>query len=62
MFILEFEEECERFGQKYLISFEEFEKSVLNAKDEKFEEWGDYIAWKFAEEGRKHRNKRSKKS
>ena len=54
----EFEDECNRFARKYNVNFEEFEKRVTHAKEESFEEWDDYMAWKFAEKGRKHWNKR----
>ena len=50
----EFEDECKRFRQKYHLNFEDFEKRVTHAKEENFEQWDDYMAWKFAEKGRKH--------
>lgn len=34
------------FERKYNIDFNEFENSVKNSKDENFEIWDDYIAWK----------------
>jgi len=54
----EFEEECNRFGQKYDMAFKEFEKKVIGAGEENLEEWDDYLAWKFAEDGREHWGKR----
>ena len=38
--------------------FKEFEKKVIGAGEENFEEWDDYLAWKFAEDGREHWGKR----
>lgn len=50
----EFEEECEMFENKYKMSFKEFEKKINKDKEEKFEEYDDYLAWKFAEKGKEH--------
>jgi len=38
-------EKIKFFGNKYGCSFEEFERK-LKEKEEKFEEWDDYIEWK----------------
>ncbi len=57
----EFEDECRRFAQKYNVTFGEFEKRITHAKEENFKEWDDYMAWKFAEKGKKHWNKRINK-
>jgi hypothetical protein len=42
------------FSQKYQCNFEEFEKKTKEAKDENFEEWDDYIAWKGHRNSLKH--------
>ena len=54
-----FEEECCRFRQKYNIDFGEFEKRFVSAKEGKFDLWDDYMAWKFAENGRIGGDKRT---
>lgn len=47
----EFIQEAKRFGQKYQMDFEAFQKMVEARVDEEdFEQEEDMMAWKFAEE------------
>ncbi len=56
----EFEDECNIFRERYGMSFKDFEKGVLKAKKENFQEWDDYMEWKFVNIGREHWSKRVK--
>ena len=47
----EFEEECEIFKRKYG-DYETFKRNAEGGEEEKFVEWDDYLAWRFAEEAR----------
>jgi len=44
---------------RYNIDFGEFEKRFVSAKEGKFDLWDDYMAWKFAENGRIGGDKRT---
>ena len=44
-------EECQRFEEKYGISYEEFEKSSDKENEENFSQEDDLMAWKFAKDG-----------
>ena len=55
----EFSEECQRFEQKYGISYEAFEKRILvKENEEDFCQEDDLMAWKFAKDGVEFWNKR----
>ena len=48
----EFEDECMVFKRKYG-DYEQFKRKVEGGEKENFDEWDDYLAWRFAEEARK---------
>lgn len=53
--IAEYTDECKFFEAKYRVDFKSFEDRIQNRVDEEdFEEYDDYMAWKFAEEGRQY--------
>ena len=46
-----FSNESKSFEHKYGLAFPDFEKKILSRKDEEnFDEYDDYMAWKFADE------------
>ncbi len=48
----EFEDECAVFKHKYG-DYEQFKRKVEGGEKENFDEWDDYLAWRFAETARK---------
>ncbi len=52
--VSKFKEECRLFEKKYKMSFSDFEKKIENKKEENFEKWDDYLAWKFANDAKNH--------
>ena len=53
--IAEFTEDCSFYEKKYKTIFKAFEKKINNkSNDENFEEYDDYLAWKFAEESKRY--------
>lgn len=42
----EYRKRDEVYRSKYKMSFEDFEKIVLSAKEENFAMWDDYLEWK----------------
>ncbi|MBI4649527.1 MAG: hypothetical protein HY738_23735 [Bacteroidia bacterium] len=53
--IAEFNQECHFFEKKYNCNFQDFGKKINDRiNEENFEEYDDYLAWKFAEESRTH--------
>jgi len=49
--IAKFKSECAFYSNKHCMNFSKFEKKIENrTNEENFEEYNDYMAWKFAEE------------
>jgi hypothetical protein len=48
----EMSQEINAFEQKYKMSFDDFQRRLHSRSEEIFEEEDDYLAWKFAVEGR----------
>jgi len=43
--------ECELFEKKYKTTFLQFEKQIENLNSENFNQYNDFLAWKFTNEG-----------
>ena len=53
--IAQFNQECLFYEKKYNCNFQDFEKKINNrANEENFEEYDDYLAWKFSAESKEH--------
>lgn len=50
----EFNQECEAFEKKHKMKFHDFDALLKSDKKEIFEKEDDYLAWRFAFEGRSY--------